>query len=119
MLIRVISEEESEFEAWVANQKLDAPQVPTPLNGKEMFLSLACVNCHNVNGIMMQGGFAPNLTHLMSRDTIASGAAENTPENLKQWLRDPNSIKDGCRMPNMMLTEDQIDSLVEFLTTLK
>ena len=119
MLIRVISEEESELEAWVANQKLDAPQVPTPLNGKEMFLSLACVNCHNVNGIMMQGGFAPNLTHLMSRDTIASGAAENTPENLKQWLRDPNSIKDGCRMPNMMLTEDQIDSLVEFLTTLK
>jgi cytochrome c oxidase subunit 2 len=119
MLIRVISEEESEFEAWVANQKLDAPQVPTPLNGKEMFLSLACVNCHNVNGIMMQGGFAPNLTHLMSRNTIASGAAENTPENLKQWLRDPNSIKDGCRMPNMMLTETQIDSLVEFLTTLK
>jgi len=119
MLIRVISEEESELEAWVANQKLDAPQVPTPLNGKEMFLSLACVNCHNVNGIMMQGGFAPNLTHLMSRDTIASGAAENTPENLKQWLRDPNSIKDGCRMPNMMLTETQIDSLVEFLTTLK
>ena len=119
MLIRVISEEESEFEAWVANQKLDAPQVPTPLNGKEMFLSLACVNCHNVNGIMMQGGFAPNLTHLMSRDTIASGAAENTPENLKKWLRDPNSIKDECRMPNMMLTETQIDSLVEFLTTLK
>jgi cytochrome c oxidase subunit 2 len=55
----------------------------------------------------------------MSRDTIASGAAENTPENLKKWLRDPNSIKDGCRMPNMMLTEPQIDSLVEFLTTLK
>jgi cytochrome c oxidase subunit 2 len=119
MLIRVISEDKSEFETWVANQQLDAPEVPTPLNGKEMFLSMACVNCHNVNGIMLQGGFAPNLTHLMSRKTIASGAAENTPENLKKWLRDPNSIKDGCRMPNMMLTEQQIDSLVEFLTTLK
>ena len=119
MLIRVVSQEQSDFDAWVVNQKLDAPEIPTPLNGKEMFLSLACVNCHNVNGIMMQGGFAPNLTHLMSRETIASGAAANTPENLKKWLRDPNSIKDGCRMPNMMLTEIQIDSLVEFLTTLK
>ena len=119
MLIRVISEEKSDFDLWVANQQLDAVEVPTPLHGKEMFLSLACVNCHNIDGVMLQGGFAPNLTHLMSRDTIASGAAENTPENLKKWLRNPDSIKDGCLMPNMMLSEDQIDSLVEYLTTLK
>ncbi len=119
MLIRVISEEQEDFDAWVANQQLDAVEVPEALSGKETFLSLACVNCHNVEGVMMQGGFAPDLTHLMSRDTIASGAAENTPENLRKWLRDPNSIKDGCLMPNMMLTEEQIDLLVGFLTTLK
>jgi cytochrome c oxidase subunit 2 len=119
MLIRVISEDKEDFEAWVTNQQLDAVEVPSALSGKETFLSLACVNCHNVDGVMLQGGFAPNLTHLMSRETIASGAAENTPENLRKWLRNPNSIKDGCLMPNMMLSEEQIELLVGYLTTLK
>ncbi len=119
MLIRVISEDKDDFDSWVANQQLDAAEIPEALNGKETFLSLACVNCHNIDGVMLQGGFAPNLTHLMSRDTIASGAAENTPENLRKWLRDPNSIKEGCLMPNMMLSEEQIDLLVGYLTTLK
>ena len=119
MLIRVISEDKDDFDSWVSNQQLDAAEIPEALNGKETFLSLACVNCHNIDGVMLQGGFAPNLTHLMSRDTIASGAAENTPENLRKWLRDPNSIKEGCLMPNMMLSEEQIDLLVGYLTTLK
>ena len=119
MLIRVISEDKDDFDSWVANQQLDAAEIPEALNGKETFLSLACVNCHNVDGVMLQGGFAPNLTHLMSRDTIASGAAENTPENLRKWLRNPDSIKEGCLMPNMMLSEEQIELLVGYLTTLK
>jgi hypothetical protein len=35
----------------------------------------------------------------MSRDTIASGAAPNTPEKLRLWLRNPDAIKpgSGCR----------------------
>ncbi len=119
MLIRVISEDKKDFDSWATNQLLPAVEVPTPMNGKDTFLSLACINCHTVQGVTHQGGFGPDLTHLMSRDTIASGAAENTPENLTKWLLNPNSIKDGCLMPNMMLTENQVASLVEFLTTLK
>ena len=33
----------------------------------------------------------------MSRDTIASGAAPNTPENLRRWIQDPDAIKPGSQ----------------------
>ena len=119
MLIRVISENEDDFDSWVASQKLPASETPTKLHGKEVFLSLACVNCHNVQGVSMVGGFGPDLTHLMSRKTIASGAAKNTAENLRAWLQNPDSIKEGALMPNMMLDDAQLDALVEYVQTLK
>ena len=64
--------------------------------GRQIFESTACVNCHTVSGTTANGRFGPDLTHLMSRDTIASGAADNTPENLRLWIRNPDAIKPGC-----------------------
>jgi len=43
----------------------------------------------------------PDLTHLMSRETIAAGAALNTPENLRLWIQKPDAIKPGSLMPAM------------------
>ena len=63
----------------------------------------SCVNCHAIRGTSAQGKFGPDLTHLMSRETLASGAAPNTPENLRAWVRDPQQLKVGCLMPNMQL----------------
>jgi cytochrome c oxidase subunit 2 len=55
----------------------------------------------------------------MSRATIASGAAENTPQNLRQWIQNPDSFKPGSLMPAMQLSEPDVDALVRFLETLK
>ncbi len=41
------------------------------------------MNCHTVQGTVAKGKFGPDLTHVASRDTIGSGAIENTPENLR------------------------------------
>ena len=41
----------------------------------------------------------------MSRDTIASGAAPNTPENLRLWIENPDAIKPGSKMPAMELSD--------------
>jgi len=43
----------------------------------------------------------------------------NTPENLRSWLEDPQTIKPGCLMPGMQLTGPQLDALVSYLVTLK
>jgi cytochrome c oxidase subunit 2 len=88
----------------------------------------------------LTSGNAPNLTHLMSREKFAgnmfplydgpSHATDPIPSGipntgeLSQWLTNPSAMKpmapDQNRgMPNLHLTQDQIDKLVAYLTTLK
>ena len=57
-----------------------------PREGQAVFLHNACINCHTIAGTVATGRFGPDLTHLASRDTIASGAVQNTPENLRHGL---------------------------------
>jgi cytochrome c oxidase subunit 2 len=55
----------------------------------------------------------------MSRDTIAAGAAKNTPENLRQWILNPAAIKPGALMPAMELSDPELDALTAYLETLR
>jgi len=55
----------------------------------------------------------------MRRETIASGAAPNTHENLRQWIRNPDSIKPGSLMPAMKVSEKDLDALTAYLETLR
>ena len=55
----------------------------------------------------------------MSRETLASGAAPNTAENLRIWIKDPEIFKPGSLMPAMNLTERELDQLVAYLATLR
>ena len=86
--------------------------------GRHIFETQACTNCHRIAGTAATGTFGPDLTHLESRATIASGAAMNTPENLHAWIQDPDHFKPGALMPAMQLSDEQIDDLVAYLTTL-
>ena len=96
MLLRVIVESPEDFQKWVAAQKNPAVHSDNVAHGREVFETNACVNCHTVAGTNAHGKFGPDLTHLMSRETIASGAATNTRENLRAWVKNPDDIKPGC-----------------------
>jgi cytochrome c oxidase subunit 2 len=119
MLLRVYVHPRAEFDAWVAAQKQPARADSAVAAGREVFQTTACVNCHALDGTIANGRFGPDLTHLMSRETIAAGAAANTPENLRAWIADPDRIKPGALMPAMKLDDREIDQLVAYLTTLK
>jgi cytochrome c oxidase subunit II len=56
---------------------------------------------------------------LMSRATLASGVTENTPENLRLWLKEPDAIKPGSLMPAMKLPEAELDALVRYMQSLR
>jgi cytochrome c oxidase subunit 2 len=86
---------------------------------KLVFESLACINCHTVKGTPAVGKFGPDLTHLASRSTIASGIVPNTTSDLRAWVDDPQTVKPGCLMPSMKLTDKQLDQVVEYLQSLK
>jgi cytochrome c oxidase subunit 2 len=118
MLLRVIVDSPADFAAWTQQQQQPGVQDPSVAAGRHIFETEACTNCHVIAGTPAIGTFGPDLTHLMSRSTIASGAALNTPENLRAWIQDPNNVKPGALMPAMQLTDPQIDQVVAYLRTL-
>ena len=119
MLLRVFVHEPEDFERWVREQQLEARRVDAHAEGRALFAQTACVNCHTVRGLTEIGSFGPDLTHLMSRTTIAAGAAINDEARLVDWLTDPDHIKPGARMPAMKLSASQIARVAGYLSSLK
>jgi cytochrome c oxidase subunit 2 len=118
MLIRVYVDTRAAFDRWIAEQRLPARADDTVSTGRHVFNTTSCINCHTIAGTSANGHFGPDLTHVMSRDTIASGAAENTPANLKAWIRNPDDIKPGSRMPAMNLSDQELNAVTAYLVSL-
>ena len=100
-------------------------QATTPQGqGYQLFQSKGCVACHAITGYpgaVSQTG--PNLTHVGSRQHIVAGWLENTPDNMRRWLRDPNEVKPGNVMGSVIklgtLNNEEIDALTAYLESLK
>ena len=119
MLLRVYVQPREEFDHWIQAQQQPAHVSDAVALGRQVFEKTACINCHAVAGTNANGRFGPDLTHLMSRDTIAAGAAPNTPENLRLWIKDPNAMKPGSLMPAMGLNDQELNALTAYLVTLR
>jgi cytochrome c oxidase subunit II len=118
MLLRVSVDGAEDFAAWVRSQQSVAVDDAAAAAGKRVFENNACMNCHAVAGTVADGRFGPDLTHLMSRATIAAGAAENDRKNLRVWIQDPSKIKPGSLMPAMHLSDADLDAVVSYMETL-
>ena len=122
MLLRVYAQSPNDFASWVKQQQqpamMDLSENPRAKLGRDTFLRNACISCHTISGTSAKGRFGPDLSHLASRDTIASGPIENTPENLRKWIADPNVMKPGALMPSMHLNDGDLDAITAYLTTL-
>jgi cytochrome c oxidase subunit 2 len=119
MLLRVVVDPPGDFESWLENERKPAAEDPAASAGRSAFLAQSCANCHRVRGTAAQGGYAPDLTHLMRRQTLASGMVKNSPENLSRWVADPQQIKPGCLMPAFGLSDRERDLIVNYLQTLR
>ncbi len=123
MAFEVVAQPQAQFDSWVADQQ-KTPPIPTGhdpvvLRGEQVFLGSACVYCHTVKGTNASGKIGPDLTHLMSRDTLAAGTLPNTPGNLLGWIENPQVIKPGNKMPPTSLTGPDLQALLAYLQTLK
>lgn len=126
MRIKVIAQEQAEFDRWVEDQLARAEAEPAgslEREGAEIFAN-TCTACHAVNGTdaapeddsTLAG---PNLTHFASRTTFAGALFENTPDNLRNWIDNPPAMKPGSTMPDYGLSGEQIDAVVAYLQTLE
>jgi cytochrome c oxidase subunit 2 len=96
-----------------------SPVTASERRGQELFLSGACPLCHTVQGTMAGARNGPDLTHLMSRSTLAAGALPNTREHLREWIVDPQRFKPGNAMPPSILQAQDISPLVTYLERLR
>jgi len=121
MLLRVYADSPADFAAWVAHQQQPAAQSadPAAAEGRSIFQHNACISCHTVAGTVATGTFGPDLTHIASRDTIASGSVPNTPANLRAFVQNPAAFKPGALMPPMHLNDHDLDAVTAYLTSLK
>lgn len=119
MMLRVYVDTPEEFSTWLDNQKKPAVDEPRVRAERDFFLSQGCVECHVVRGTPARGTFGPDLTHLMSRDTLVTGVVANNQTTLRDWVADPQTIKPGCLMPDMHLTRSEVERMVAYLLTLK
>jgi cytochrome c oxidase subunit II len=115
MLLSVVAESQEEFDDWVATQLAPPPDEGDPAAGGDLFTQL-CASCHTHDAVGAVGQFpgAPDLTNYW-QDPIIAEVIENTPENLAAWLDDPQAIKPGTAMPNLPLSDAEIQHLVAFL----
>jgi cytochrome c oxidase subunit II len=97
--------------------------------GKLVNSSLSSKNAPNLTNFMMRDYFIGGLFPLyLGKQTpkvepFADGAVPNT-NKLKEWLRNPDEVKamnsdNNQGMPNLGLSEQQIDQLTAYLLTLK
>jgi cytochrome c oxidase subunit 2 len=122
MLITLVAHPVSEYTAWArsAVRAADLINLPETKVGRELFFSLACVGCHTIKNTPAGGKVGPELTHLMSKKSIAGGALSPVnEENLKKWIKNPPAVKPGTQMPNLGLSDQQVNDIVLFLMTLK
>jgi cytochrome c oxidase subunit 2 len=121
MAFDVVVEDPKAFDAWRRSQiaSATAPVSIEAVEGKQVFVSRACVMCHRIQGTDAGGTTGPDLTHLMSRAHIAAGALSNTRGELAAWIADPQGIKPGTTMPRTGLSSDELNAVTAYLETLK
>jgi cytochrome c oxidase subunit 2 len=116
----VIADPPEVFEAWRERQLQAAAPAGAgpPAVGEALFVQ-RCGACHTVRGSAARGVAGPDLTHLMSRATLAAGAVPNTVSGLAGWIANPQALKPGARMPATGLSGRELGQVSAYLETLQ
>lgn len=115
MDFKVVAVSEEEFDAWINEMKSPPEQAAAESAGQQLFRDKGCLQCH---AIVPDGKSAgPNLNNFANRQRVA-GFRPNTEEWVAKWLDVPQEVKPGNSMPEVDLTQEEIDALVEYLGSL-
>lgn len=116
MDFKVIAQDQAQFDQWVAQmQKPAVAQTASEKEGEQLFMQ-NCLSCHAGNNPRIKG---PDLNKFGSRQTIA-GILNHNEQELRKWLKDPQSVKPGTQMPKIdYLDPKEMDALVDYLMSRK
>jgi cytochrome c oxidase subunit 2 len=117
MELVVVAEPRARFRQWLQSQGTPAASSGGP--GLQLFLSKGCDDCHEIRGTPARAHVGPDLTHVASRATLAAGTIPNDRAHLTAWLRDPQDVKPGTKMPTLPLSQRDVSTLVTYLEGLR
>jgi cytochrome c oxidase subunit II len=115
MILYAVVQSRAQFDSWLKQESRPA----TPTSGAQLFENVGCGNCHQIRGTAAAGQVGPDLTHVASRQILAAGAIPNDRADLTEWIRDPQHVKPGNKMPQLHLSQQQLTALVDYLETLR
>jgi cytochrome c oxidase subunit 2 len=119
MGLLVIAQPPNKFDAWYRRQLQPAAPLPAgPAADGQSAFNTHCGSCHAVRGTDAAGILGPDLSHLMTRRTIAAVALPNTPATLAGWISDPQAVKPGALMQSPELSTDELAQILAYLKTL-
>jgi len=107
-----IRDSTEDFSAWVRGQQQPAVYDEKEAAGRRVFESTACLNCHATCWDKRHWAFGQTSLNLMSRRTIAAGAAENRPKTCAYGLQNPDAIKTGIVDAGNEVERHELDALV-------
>ena len=114
MAVLVVAQPRAAFDRWLAAEAGDATGSPP-----EAFDRGSCADCHTIRGTSAHGDVGPDLTHVASRTKLAALTIPNTPDNLARWIREPQHVKPGAKMPDLHLSDADWRALTVYLRSLR
>jgi cytochrome c oxidase subunit 2 len=121
MSMYVFADTRSRFRSWLSHNA--APRTPPSTaqarRGEQVFLQQACASCHTIRGTSASGTIGPDLTHVADRTTLAALTIPNGRRHLDRWIRDPQHVKPGNRMPDLNLSNADFGAVVSYVEGLK
>ena len=92
----------------VVAEQTNQPAMASAEMGEVLFVAKGCITCHQHDGVTLANNFAsigPNLSHYAGN-----------PDYLQSWLKNPAALKPATIMPDLALTEEEIQILAAFLS---
>jgi cytochrome c oxidase subunit 2 len=121
MAFTVIAQSPGEYQIWLQHEEQIAavPQSELAARGELALTTAACAGCHTVRNTDAKGTRGPDLSDMGSRATIGAGTLENTPGNLRAWIKSPGHFKPGVLMPPATISSDDVQAIAAYLEELK
>ncbi len=76
--------------------------------GRALFQAKGCVGCHQHREVNPGSGVSVG-------PDLSSRSLE--PDFLRSWLKDPAAVRPGTQMPNLHLSDQEIEALIAFLVS--
>jgi cytochrome c len=86
-----------------------------PQQGRQAILKYGCSACHVIDGIRQATGRVGPKLEDFGQQIYIGGVLPNTPDNLIQWIMNPNEVSPDTAMPDLDVTEQDARDIAAYL----